>query len=99
MRQPHAFLPLPHRGDAGVWRISQPLLLARLFLFVPLFSCLSEAHASSLTEPAPSRDSKVSLAASQVAPSSKLARILLPVAPISSWHQVILALLASTCPN
>ena len=42
----------------------------------PLFSCLREAQASSLTEPAPKRDSKVSLAASQVAPSSKLARIL-----------------------
>ena len=40
----------------------------------PLFNCLSEAQASSLTEPAPRRDSKVSLAASQVAPSSKLAR-------------------------
>ena len=67
--------------------------------FEPLFNCLSEAQASSLTEPAPKRDSSVSLAASQVAPSSKLARILLPVAPISSWHQVILALSASTCPN
>ena len=67
--------------------------------FEPLFNCLSEAQASSLTEPAPKRDSSVSLAASQVAPSSKLVRILLPVAPISSWHQVILALSASTCPN
>ena len=50
----------------------------------PLFSCLSEAHASSLTDPAPSQDSKVSLAASQVASSSRLVRILLPVAPINS---------------
>ena len=50
----------------------------------PRFNCLSEAQASSLTEPAPNRDSKVSLAASQVAPSSKMARILLPVAPITS---------------
>ena len=67
--------------------------------FEPLFNCLSEAQASSLTEPAPKRDNSVSLAASQVAPSSKLARMLLPVAPISSWHQVILALSVSTYPN
>ena len=40
----------------------------------PRFNCLSEAQASSLTEPAPRRDSKVSLAASQAAPSSKLAK-------------------------
>ena len=67
--------------------------------FEPLFNCLSAAQASSLTEPAPKRDNSVSLAAPQVAPSSRLARMLLPVAPISSWHQVILALSAYTCPN
>ena len=67
--------------------------------FELVFNCLSEAQASSLTEPAPNRDNNVSLAASQVAPSPRLARMLLPVAPINSWHQVILALSASTCPN
>ena len=40
-----------------------------------------------------------SLAASQVASSSRPARMLLPVAPISSWHQVILALSVLTSPN
>ena len=67
--------------------------------FEPLFNCFNEAQASSLTEPAPNWDNNVSLAASQVASSSKLARMLLPVAPISSWHQVILALSVSTCPS
>ena len=64
----------------------------------PLFNCFNEAQASALTEPAPSRDSNVSLATSQVASSSRPARMLLPVVPISSWHQVILALSVSTCP-
>ena len=67
--------------------------------FEPLFSCFSEAQASSRTEPAPKRDSNVSLAASQVASSSRPARMLLPVAPISSWHLVILALSVLTSPS
>ena len=67
--------------------------------FEPLFSCFSEAQASSRTEPAPKRDNNVSLAASQVASSSRPARMLLPVAPISSWHQVIFALSVLTSPS
>ena len=67
--------------------------------FEPLLSCFKEAHASSRTEPAPKRDSSVSLAASQVASSSRPARMLEPVAPISSWHQVILALSVLTSPS
>ena len=67
--------------------------------FEPFFSCFSEAHASSRTEPAPKRDNNVSLAASQVASSSRPARMLEPVAPISSWHQVILALSVLTSPS
>ena len=70
-----------------------------IIFFEPLFNCLSEAQASSLTEPAHNRDNNVSLAASQVAPSSKLARMLLPVAQISSWHQVILALVSLYLPQ
>ena len=67
--------------------------------FEPLLSCFREAHASSRTEPAPKRDNSVSLAASQVASSLRPARMLLPVAPISSWHQVILALSVLTSPS
>ena len=65
----------------------------------PLFNCFSAAQASSLTEPMPRRDSSVSLATSQDASSSRLARMLDPVAPISSWHQVILALSVFTYPS
>ena len=67
--------------------------------FEPLLSCFSAAQASSRTEPTPRRDSKFSLAVSQDASSSRLARMLDPVAPISSWHQVILALSVLTSPN
>ena len=67
--------------------------------FEPLLSCLSAAQASSRTEPMPRRDSSVFLAVSQDASSSRLARMLDPVAPISSWHQVILALSVLTSPN
>ena len=66
---------------------------------VPLVRCLRAAHASSLTEPAPNRESSVSFAASQVVSASSPARMLLPVAPIKSWHQAILALSASTSPS
>ena len=58
----------------------------------PRFSSLRVAQASSLTEPAPRRDSSVSLAISPDASSSRPARMLDPVAPISSWHQVIFPL-------
>ena len=67
--------------------------------FEPLFSCFSEAQVSFWTEPAPKRDSNVSLAPSQVASSSRPVRMLLPVVPISSWHQVILALSVLTSPS
>ena len=67
--------------------------------FEPRLSCFKEAQSSSRTEPAPKRDSSVSLAVSQVASSSRLARMLEPVAPISSWHQVILALSVLTSPS
>ena len=50
----------------------------------PLFSCLRAAQASSLMEPTPRRDSSVSLATSQNVSSSRPARMLDPVAPISS---------------
>ena len=66
--------------------------------FEPLLSCFREAHVSSRTEPAPKRDSS-DLAASQVASSSRPARMLEPVAPVSSWHQVILALSVLTSPS
>ena len=65
----------------------------------PRFTSLRAAQASSLTEPTPRRDSSVSLAISQDASSSRPARMLDPVAPISSWHQVIFPLSVSTSPN
>ena len=65
----------------------------------PLFSCLRAAQASFLTEPTPRQDSSVSLATSQDASSSRPARMLDPVAPINSWHQVIFALSVLTSPN
>ena len=65
----------------------------------PRFSCFKDAQALSRTEPAPKRDSSISLAASQVAPSSRPARMLEPVAPINNWHQVILALSVLTSPS
>ena len=67
--------------------------------FEPLLSCFRKPHASSRTEPAPKRDSSVSLAASQVASSSRPVRMLESVAPISNWHQVILALSVLTSPS
>ena len=73
--------------------------VSSIISFEPLLSCFREAHASSRTEPAPKRDNSVSLAASQVASSSRPARMLLPVAPISSWHQVILALSVLISPS
>ena len=65
----------------------------------PLLSCLRAAQASSFNEPMPRRDSSVSLAVSQDASSSKPERMLDPVVPISSWQQVILALLVVTSPS
>ena len=65
----------------------------------PRFSCLSAAQASSLTEPTPRRDSSVSLAIFQDASSSRPARMLDPVVPIRSWHQVILALSVFPSPS
>ena len=67
--------------------------------FEPLLSYFREAHASSRTEPAPKRGNSDSLAASQIASSSRPARMLLPVAPICSWHQVILALSVLASPS
>ena len=60
--------------------------------FEPLLSCLSDAQVSSRTEPTPRRDSSISLVVSQDASSLRPPRMLDPVALISSWHQVILAL-------
>ena len=65
----------------------------------PRFNCFSAVQASSLTEPMLRRDSNVSLAASKDASSSSQSRMLDPVAPIRSWHQVILNLSVSTCPS
>ena len=65
----------------------------------PRLSCLRDAQASSLTEPTPRRDTSVSLAISQDASSSRPARMLDPVAPISSWHQVIFPVSVLTSPN
>ena len=56
----------------------------------PFFRFLSAAQASSLTDPMPRRVSRASFVSSQVASSSKLKRMLEPVAPMRSWHQVIL---------
>ena len=50
----------------------------------PFFKFLRAAQASSLTEPMPRRVSNTSLASSQVASSSKLERMLEPVAPMRS---------------
>ena len=52
--------------------------------FGPLLSCFKDAQASSRTEPVPKRASSVSLAVSQVASSSRPARMLEPVAPINN---------------
>ena len=99
MRQPRAFLPLPHHGDAGALASFSASPASSIISLVPLVRCLRATHALSLTEPAPNRESRVSFAASQVVSASSPARMLLPVAPIKSWHQVILALSASTSPS
>ena len=64
----------------------------------PFFKFLRAAQASSLTEPMTRRVSRASFASSQVASSSKLERMLETVAPMRSWHKVIL-LVASTSPS
>ena len=52
--------------------------------FVPLVRFLRATHASSLTDPAPKRDNRVSLAMFHVVSSSKPAKMLFPVAPMRS---------------
>ena len=86
---------------ARVQAFSEPLDFDRElhYFFGASFKFLRAAQASSLTEPTPRRDSSVSLATSHDALSSRLARMLDPVAPIRSWHQVILALSVFTSPN
>ena len=65
----------------------------------PFLKFLRAAQASSLTEPMPRRESGASLAASQEASSSRLERMLEPVAPMRSWHQVILLASSPTSPS
>ena len=65
----------------------------------PFFRFLSAAQASPLTDPMPRRVSRASFASSQVASSSKLERMLEPVAPMRSWHQVILLVFSLTSPS
>ena len=66
---------------------------------MPLIRFLRATHASSLTEPAPKRDNRVSFAVFHVVSSSKPAKMLFPVAPMRSWHQIILDLSVSTSPS
>ena len=65
----------------------------------PFFRFLSAAQASSLTDLMPRQVSRASFASSQVASSSKLERMLEPVAPMRSWHQVILLVSYPTSPS
>ena len=66
---------------------------------MPLVRFLRATHASSLTEPAPKRDNRVSFAVFHVVSSSKPAKMLFPVAPMRSWHQIILDLSVSISPS
>ena len=74
-------------------------LLVEYLLYSPSGCFLSAAQASSLTEPMPRRVSRASFASSQAASSSKLERMLEPVAPMKSWHQVILLVSSPTSPS
>ena len=65
----------------------------------PLFRVLSAPQASSLIDPMPRRVSRASFASSQVASSSRLERMQEPVAPMRSWHQVILLVSSPTSPS
>ena len=65
----------------------------------PFFKFLRVAQASSLTESMPRRVSNASLASSQLASSSKLERMLEPVVPMRSSHQVILFMSSPTSPS
>ena len=99
MRRPHASLQPQHLEDVAFLLV---FLLPRLTLlspFVPLVRFLRATHASSLTEPAPKRDNRVSFAVFHVVSSSKPAKMLFPVAPMRSWHQIILDLSLSTSPS
>ena len=65
----------------------------------PFFKFLSAAQDLSLSDPMPRRVSRASFASSQVASSFKLERMLEPVAPMRSWHQVILLVSSPTSPS
>ena len=65
----------------------------------PFLKFLSAAQASSLTDPTSRRVSRASFASSQVASLSKLERMPEPVAPMRSWHQVILWVSSPTSPS
>ena len=65
----------------------------------PFFRVFSTAQASSLTDPMSRRVSRASFASSQVASSSRLERMPEPVAPMMSWHQVILLDSSPTSPS
>ena len=86
---------------AGVQAFRElPGFACELYYFIRAsFQLFKGCQASSLMEPTPKQDSSVSLATSQDASSSRPARMLDPVAPISSWHQVILTLSVLTSPN
>ena len=67
--------------------------------FVSFLRFLSAAQAFSLTEPMPRRVSRASYASPQVASSFKLERMLEPIVPMRSWHQVILLVSSPTSPS
>ena len=90
---------LPYPGDGVFWRVSPLRRRAQLCLWSRFFKFLRVAQASSLTESMPRRVSNASLASSQVASSSKLERMLEPVVPMRSSHQVILFVSSPTSPS
>ena len=65
----------------------------------PFLRFFSAAQASSLTDPIPKQVRRASLASSQVAASSRLERMPDPVAPLRSWHHMILLVSSLTSPS
>ena len=65
----------------------------------PYLSFFRVAQASSLTDPMPKQVRRVSLASSQVVALSKLEGMPDLVAPMRSWHHVILFVSSPTSPS
>ena len=68
-------------------------------VFGSLFEAFECGQASSHTDPMLKRVKRASLTSSQVAASPRLERMTDQVAPMRSWHHVILLLSSSTSPS